>query len=511
MKRFLLLISIFLASSYHALALKITEVQFDPSGPDTDREWVEVYNDGASAIDFSKYKFFEANVNHSLTALSVATLEAGEYAVVIQDAAKFFADYPNFIGKAFTSSFSLSNTGEALAFKTAAGAVADFYTYNPLTSGAGNGLSEQLVNDVWTKGAASPGLANSTNVTPPLDTSTTTTATTTATTTQATTTTASPTVIVATVTETIEVPKIVYVQKSYWPVSEKIYVNAGPNKLTVTGAEVQFEGSIYDADTKSQLTTGEFHWSFGDGTEIVGSRGAKHVYKFPGEYTAVFQATSDGRFEEDRLYVKVVNPEISLKMGRDLDLDYVEITNNYNEEIKLDGFLLTQLDQNGLVLKRFALPKGFSILPKRSIKIDLKITQFVGPIAAVGLNYSSDIQLAKAQNPNLKSDLQQLAQGNLLTTTSTIYVYTPGNEPKFTEQTTLQIATTTTNPLQPQKTSIRKKVTYTQNKTLIPSSLKSPNPENPSSATTSTTLPSKTILSKQSPTFWQSVKSFLGI
>lgn len=513
MKRLLLLATILLVSTSQISALKITEVQFDPSGTDTDREWVEVYNDGASAIDFSKYKFFEANVNHSLTALSVATLEAGEYAVVIQDAAKFFADYPNFTGKAFISSFSLSNTGEALAFKTASGAVADSYTYNPSASGAGNGLSEQLVNSVWTKGAATPGLANTASFTPPVDTSTTITSTTTATTSATTaTTSASPTVIVATVTETIEVPKIVYVQKSYWPVSEKIYVNAGPNKLTVTGAEVQFEGRIYDADTKSQVTTGEFRWSFGDGTEAIGSRGAKHVYKFPGEYTAVFQATSDGRFEEDRLYVKVVNPEISLKMGRELDLDYVEITNNYNEELKLDDFLLTQLDQNGLVLKRFALPKGFSILPKRSIKIDLNITQFVGPIVAVGLSYSSDIQLAKAHNLNLKNDTQELAQGNLSTTTSAVLVYTPGNEPNFIEQPTTQSASTTTTTVQVQKTPIRKKVTYiSQNKIAASSSPQSTNPDNPSSVTTSTNSPSKTILSKQSPTFWQSVKSFLGI
>lgn len=508
MKRFLLFATFFLITTNQVLALKLTEVQFDPSGSDTDREWVEVYNDTANVIDFSKYKFFEANTNHSITALSATTLEAGEYAVVIQDAAKFFADYPNFTGKAFTSSFSLSNTGEALAFKTASGAVADSYTYNPSASGAGNGLSEQLVNGTWAKGAASPGLPNSATITPPVDTSTTTTSTTTATTA---TTTASPTVIIATVTETIEVPKIVYVQKSYWPVSEKIYVNAGPNKLIVTGAEVQFEGRIYDADTKSQVTTGEFRWSFGDGTETIGSRGAKHIYKFPGEYTAIFQATSDGRFEEDRLYVKVVNPEISLKMGRDLGLDYVEITNNYNEELKLDGFLLTQLDQNGLVLRRFALPKGFSILPKRSIKIDLGITQFVGPIVAVGLNYSSDIQLAKAQNPNLKSDIDQLTQGNLPTATSSIFVYTPGNEPNFIDQPTTQSVSTTTTAAQTQKTFLRKKVTYiSQNKTVTSSSPKSPNPEDPSSAT-STTSPNKTILSKQSPTFWQSVKSFLGI
>lgn len=508
MKRFVLLAVVFLVSSYNVSALKITEILFQPSDTESGREWVEIYNDSSESIDIGSYRFYENSTSHKINPISSPILGTGEYLVIIQEPTKFFADYPTFSGKVATSSFALSNSGEALAFKTSSGAVADSYTYNPSASGAGNGLSEQLVNGAWTKGSASPGLANAATVIIPVDTSTTT-GTTTATT--STTTIASPTVIVATVTETVEVPKIVYIQKSYWPVSEKIYVNAGLNKITVIGAEVQFEGRIYDADTKSQLTAGEFRWSFGDGTEIVGSRVAKHIYKFPGEYTAVFQATSEGRFEEDRLYVKVVNPEISLKIGRDLDLDYVEITNNYNEELKLDGFLLTQLDQNGLVLKRFALPKGFSILPKRSIKIDLGITQFVGPIVAVGLNYSSDIQLAKAQNPNFKSDMKQLAEGSLPTTTSAVLVYTPGNKPNFIDQPTTQSASTTTTTAQTQKASLRKKVTYiSQNKTVTSSSPKSTNLENPVSAT-STTSSSKTILSKQSPTFWQSVKSFLGI
>lgn len=504
MKKTVHVFVIFLFTFSIVNALKITEVQFDPSGTDTDREWAEVLNDGASVIDFSKYKFFEANVNHSITALSTATLESGEYAVVIQDAAKFFTDYPNFTGKAFTSSFSLSNTGEALAFKTSGGATADSYTYSPGTTGSGNGLSEQLVSGSWTKGTPSPGLANVASVASSTESIETTTATTTTTTT-----TSSTTVVTATVTETIEVPKIVYVPKSYWPTSEKIYVSAGSNKMTVTGAEVQFEGKVFDPESKQQLTTGDFHWSFGDGYELSGSRGAKHIYRFPGEYTAVFQASSDGRSEEDRVYVKVVNPEVSLKLGRDNNLDYVEITNNYNEELKLDDFVLTQLDQNGLVVKSFTLPKGFSVLPKRSIKIDLELTKFTGPVVAVGLNYSSGIQLAKADNPNLLKDLKDIQTATATNRSiSGVFVTLPGEVlPETINSSSVSTSTVTQATTTNLSTKTVKRKVSNSYKTQVTSPAAISTVQNTSIESSST----KTVLSKPKVGFWQSVKDIFGI
>jgi hypothetical protein len=458
---------------------------------------VEVYNDTQAAVDFSKYKFFEANVNHAITALSEKNLEAGEYGVVIQDSAKFFADYPNFTGKAFTSSFSLSNTGEVLAFKNSSGATVDSYTYAPSVTGAGNGLSEQLVSGSWIKGAASPGQENVAVVIvePPVTSTTTTT------------TSATSTVTTATVTEIVEVPKIVYVQKAYWPATEKIYVNAGENKLTVTGAEVQFEGRVYDVESKRQLTTGDFHWSFGDGYESFGSRAAKHIYKFPGEYTAIFQASSFEKFEEDRLYVKVVNPEISLKMGREGDLNFIEIANNYEEELKLDNFMLSQLDQNGLALRYFTLPKGFSVLPKRAVKIDMQVTKFVAPVFAVGLNYSAELQLAKATNPNYG---KLLNPQTVTSSSDLVQVYLPEQVPASTTSVETKISTPTAPlSIQPTSTQVKKKVVYTNlSKNTVKTSTSA---TLPATSTTQTSSTSKTIISKPSESLWSKVKTILGL
>ncbi len=43
----------------------ISEIMYDVSGSDTDREWVEVYNNSSSAVDFTSWKLFEANTNHA--------------------------------------------------------------------------------------------------------------------------------------------------------------------------------------------------------------------------------------------------------------------------------------------------------------------------------------------------------------------------------------------------------------------------------------------------------------
>jgi hypothetical protein len=499
-------------------ALQITEVQFQPSGTESGREWVEVFNDGSNSIDFSKYRFFEANMQHSLATVSSETLEPGEYAVVIQNVTKFFADFPNFTGKVFTSSFSLVNYGEPLAFRSSAGGpTVASYTYSPSTTGAGDGASEQLVSGTWTKGTPSPGAENiaQTPVDPVATTTTSTTTIPTSTTTTETvaTTSTTTTFVTATVTEIVEIPKIVYVQKSYWPASEKIYVSAGENKLAITGSEVKFLGRVLDGDKKTSITTGEFHWSFGDGYEMLGSRETKHVYRFPGEYTAIFQASSGDRLEEDRIYVKVVNPDVTLQMGHD-DVDYIQITNNNNEELKLDGLQLVQLDVKGLVVKRFSLPKNFSVLPKRSVKIAQDLTGFAQPVSAVALEYISGVRLTQALNPNYRKELRASLSAPL--STSSVVVTLPGAvlpnqlaglDDKTETITTPITATNSTTKTIAQKP-LKTKTTFT-NKAYTTAT-------KPATTTTTKLVAEsspvdKVILSKPDTGLWQGVKSFLGI
>ena len=68
---FKLLVVLFLFYSQSVIAsVTINEIMYDPDGSDTNREWVELYNDGGSSVDLSAWKFVEAGVNHGLTNFS---------------------------------------------------------------------------------------------------------------------------------------------------------------------------------------------------------------------------------------------------------------------------------------------------------------------------------------------------------------------------------------------------------------------------------------------------------
>ncbi len=100
--------------------------------PTSTHEWVEIYNKGSDAIDLTGWKFWENNTNHGLTATGTTdnTVAPGEYAVIVQNAAVFMADHPNFPGSILASSWSiLTETGEELGLKDAAGNFIEQFTY----------------------------------------------------------------------------------------------------------------------------------------------------------------------------------------------------------------------------------------------------------------------------------------------------------------------------------------------------------------------------------------------
>jgi len=94
--------------------LEITEVMFDPDGPDSGHEWVEITNDGA-AVNLSMYRFFENNVHHQMSVWQGFEILGNGSAIIADEADKFLSDYPSFSGTVLDSSWSsLSNSGELI-------------------------------------------------------------------------------------------------------------------------------------------------------------------------------------------------------------------------------------------------------------------------------------------------------------------------------------------------------------------------------------------------------------
>lgn len=331
--KFFGILGIFLLWVEFSFALVISEVQFDPSGSDTDREWVEIFNDTNSVLDLTTYKFFENNTNHAIEWLSGdKNISSGEYVVLVQDLNKFMLDNSGYIGKVFKSSFSLSNSGESLSLKDKDGNVLNTINYSPTQTGAGNGLTINFDGINYTKGNPSPGVGtyvfNSTNQNQNTENN----STTTATTTQSISTTTSGTQNV----ESFAVP--IYYYRSYFPESEKIYVYAGENKTSITGADVFFEGKAVTGD-KRNVTDVNFFWSFGDG-ETAEGKNVKHIYKYSGEYVVDLEGYANGSKSEDRIYVKVIDGDLKISL-EDLNGDRkIKIENGNKMQTNIGGYFI---------------------------------------------------------------------------------------------------------------------------------------------------------------------------
>lgn len=377
-----------------SFALVISEIQFDPAGTDTDREWIEIFNDTSSTLDLTTYKFFENNTNHGIDTLSGdKNVQSGEYVVLVQDLNKFKTDYPNFVGKIFKSSFSLSNTGESLSLKDKDGNILNTVNYSPSGTGAGNGLTISFDGVNYVKSEATPGSGSlQMNTTSNTNTTSTTTAAT-STTTDATTTTTNDVFVAPT-----------YYHRSYWPESEKVYVTAGENKIVIVGADVAFEANAVMGD-KRQATDANYFWNFGDDTTGEGKK-VFHSFKFPGEYIVVVDAYAGGSTNNTRVYVKVVEPNLSVKLDKYNDEKFVQINNNSNDEVELGGFLIKS--SGGEYEYTSTLSKHFSILPQKNVKVGKDALKFATSTTKVVLTLPNGKEISSSTRATSTTNILSL-------------------------------------------------------------------------------------------------------
>ncbi len=407
-----------------AFALIISEIQFDPSGTDTDREWVEVFNNETGPVDFTTYKFFENNTNHGLeVALGDKNLLSGEYAVIIQDLAKFKLDFPSYTGKLFKSSFSLSNTGEILSLKDKDLNVIYSLNYTPADTGAGNGLTINTTSTGFEKSNATPGVGGLTvGASYALGSNTT------GTSTSSSTSTTTMGVSTTTISDLSGFVSPVYYHRSYWPESEKVYVHAGENKLALSGAEVLFQVGAMTGDKKNiPDNDANFFWSFGDGSEAQG-KNPRHEYKFPGEYVVNVEAYANGNKGEDKIYIKVSEPDLKIKIVEIDKQGEIEIFNNSNSEISLNGLVISgSVSSTSLTKSSFNLSKKLSILPKKAIILDRELFNFATGTDQLSLGFPNGKIISKFVGVGQLS-LKKISKDNLseiaASTDTNVKVYT---------------------------------------------------------------------------------------
>jgi hypothetical protein len=155
----MVLAAILATSLCHAIGFN--EIMYDVLGSDDDQEWFELFNEKNISVDMTGWKFFEAGTNHNLVVVRGDFIVLPhEYFVVAEDVVTFLAMYPNYTGTLFDSTFSLSNTGEALVIRNKTGQVQDNLTYTFIWGGNENGYSVGIHNNIWKETFPTPGSIN---------------------------------------------------------------------------------------------------------------------------------------------------------------------------------------------------------------------------------------------------------------------------------------------------------------------------------------------------------------
>ncbi|KKW08082.1 MAG: S-layer-like protein array protein [Candidatus Kaiserbacteria bacterium GW2011_GWA2_49_19] len=141
----------------------ISEIMYDAPGLEGsgEHDWIEVFNAGASAVDISAYRFFEAGTNHTLKLESgSATLPSVGYAIIASATSTFLADWPAFSGTLFDSSFNLNSAGELIGIRVDTSDTTHDFTYVPSDAATNNGSSLHRASATaatFSAGTPSPG------------------------------------------------------------------------------------------------------------------------------------------------------------------------------------------------------------------------------------------------------------------------------------------------------------------------------------------------------------------
>lgn len=320
----------------------ISEVMYDPPGANSKQSWLELYNDGTEPVDISKWSITDgatgssgALSKHALNVppknggIGSASIPAGGYIIVADDAATFEAAYPS-VPAVLDSVFSVSNpdAGAEVRLIDAQGATVDTFSFSadPYASNKGNSLQRsagQLVSALPT-----PGAANATEAYVP------------------------PQAQEDSSSVSSKTPSVSYVP----PPAPVVFADAGADRTVVVGADTAFRAQAYDRD-RAAFKSAKFVWNFGDGASAEGSQ-VMHHFSYPGRYDVELYITNQNYSASSRVIVEAKEAAVAMtalagggvsiqnRAGRDLDLSYWEVA---------QGASTFKLPEHSVVLKDAAI------------------------------------------------------------------------------------------------------------------------------------------------------------
>lgn len=285
------LLVLFLPAGAFASAV-ISEVMYDLEGTDTDREWIEIVNNGSSAVDVSSFKLFEANTNHALTSVQGSTVLApGETAIIAVSPAAFLADWPGFSGRLFDSSFSLSNSGETLGIKNGADGEEDSIPYASAMGAQGDGKSLGRSGGTFVPQTPSPGSAEQASQTSSQSSG--------------------------------SLPLANQNTSGSAAPARSISIHAGSNRTVVVGADTHFNAEVYGIEGHL-APDARIIWIFGNGDTREG-RLVKYAYPYPGRYLVSVAGALGEYAAESRFVVEAKPAQVALEAETDGALSVLQL------------------------------------------------------------------------------------------------------------------------------------------------------------------------------------------
>ena len=342
-------------------SIVISEIMYNPSGDDTKREWVELYNDGDSIVNISSgsassaWRFDDGSSSlHIIN--SQLSIPAKGFAILASDKSTFVSEY-SYSGLIADTTMTLDNTGIVKLWNGDNPRVlVASASYNSSQGANNDGNSLQLINGSWKALPPTPGAENImvTGGGGPLLNSDNSSSTSTSTQTSSS----------ATIIKIVEPPKI------------RTKVTA--SSISYVGIPMEFSVNT-TGYSNEPLYSGKYYWNFGDGDskEINANHTEKlfHTYYYPGEYNLTLEYYTNNFFQNPEtvtsMAIKVVPIGVSIsRVGDEKDF-FIEISNSTDNDLDLSKWSIASSNKN------FIFPKNTNVMAKGKIVLSPKITGFV--------------------------------------------------------------------------------------------------------------------------------------
>lgn len=348
-------------TSTHALV--ISEVMSNPTGDDSGREWIELYNDSGADADLSSVSISIKGGSFSVgTLLQGGTvLPPGGYAIIastVSGTTKFLTDYPSYAGTLLRASISLVNTGVTSIDVKVNGVIVSTL---PSYTAAKEGQTLSLINGGYVAGSPTPGAENQIVDAGTSNGNTTQTSTSTE--------------------QQLTVPRMS-------PPSPDIIIYLPEEKTVVAGAESWFE--TFALTRNGNLVPNvTYTWAFGDGGQTTGSS-TRYRYVYPGRYVTQVEAGNGNVNGIARMRVRVVSPDMEITQASSGKYgSFIDIKNPNAYDL--------DLSQWSLLIDGAGYP-----FPKNTILPAMGTTRFAGLAMGFASTTFSTSTIVSVRFPNLE-------------------------------------------------------------------------------------------------------------